>query len=227
MKNKILFIIAAILILSMPAMSQTKTSFGIRGGLNMQNINGKDITGDALELKMIPGFHAGLVVDIPVATDFWFQPGLLFTTKGSKSDGEFLGIGYSTKYNLSYFEIPLSLVYKPMVGNGHFFIGFGPYIGYGITGKATFEAGSKTIEQDIIFEKEFNGSSNPDKDWAQFKRLDYGGNLFFGYQFEVGLSVQLNTQLGLAAINSDNLLLPDSKTAFRNTGFGLSLGYNF
>lgn len=225
MKNKIFFTIVTILILTMPAISQT-TSLGLRGGLNMQNINGKDISGDALEMKMIPGFHIGLVVDVPIATDFWFQPGLLFSTKGAKSDGDFLGLGYSTKYNLSYIELPLNLVYKPILGDGHFFIGFGPYIGYAISGKATFEVGSLTTEQDITFEKEFNSSSDQD-DWASFKRLDYGGNLFFGYQFDFGFSVQLNTQLGLAAINSENLSMTDSKATFRNTGFGLSLGYNF
>ena len=223
MKNKILFTIAAIMITAIPAVSQSGVSFGLRGGLNMQNINGKDFNGDALELSMIPGFHAGVVADIPIAPDFFFEPGLLFSTKGAKADEYLLG---SMKYNLSYIELPLNLVYKPMLGNGHFFIGFGPYIGYGISGKTTFEIEGMTIEKDIIFEKEFSSSSEQD-DWASFKRLDYGGNLFFGYQFEFGFSVQLNTQLGLAAISSENLSLPNDKTAFRNTGFGLSLGYNF
>jgi hypothetical protein len=224
MKNRIFLTAALLMIFNMATMAQ-EVSFGLRGGLNMQNINGKDFNGDALELKMVPRFHAGVIVDIPVAPEFWFEPGLLFSTKGAKSDGNFIGLSTSVEYNLSYIELPLNLVYKPVLGNGNFFLGFGPYVGYAVAGKATYKAGSISSDQEITFEKEFAGSE--ENDYSSFKRLDYGGNLFFGYQFKAGLSLQLNTQLGLAAINSDNSVLPDSETAFRNTGFGLSLGYNF
>ena len=37
--------------------------------------------------------------------------------------------------NLSYIEIPVNLLYKPVVGNGKLLLGFGPYIAYGIGGK--------------------------------------------------------------------------------------------
>jgi hypothetical protein len=223
MKNRIFLTLALLTLFSMAPMAQ-QVSFGLRGGLNMQNINGKDFAGDALEMKLVPRFHAGVVVDIPVAPEFWFEPGLLFSTKGAKSDGNFLGLSTSVEYNLSYIELPLNLVYKPALGSGNFFLGFGPYVGYAVAGKATYGAGSLSSEQDITFEKEFDGSEN---DYSTFRRLDYGGNLFFGYQFNAGFSLQLNTQLGMAAINSENSLVPDDETAFRNTGFGLSLGYNF
>lgn len=226
MKNKILTLAAAFLLFGLTANSQsTGISFGLRGGLNMQNISGKDLSGDKLTLDMVPRFHVGAVVTIPVAPDFYFQPGLLFSTKGAKSKSDFLGLAMSAEYNLSYVELPLNFLYKPVVGKGHFMLGFGPYIGYGISGKATFEIGSLTYEEDIIFEKEFDSSSDY-KDWAHFKRLDYGGNLFFGYELNNGLSIQLNTQLGLAKINADNTSV-SSKSEFRNTGFGVSLGYNF
>jgi hypothetical protein len=172
---------------------------------------------------MVPRFHLGVVAGIPVAPDFYFQPGLSFTTKGAKSKDQFLGLDMSAEYNLSYFELPLNFLYKPVLGNGHFFLGFGPYLAYGIGGKAKFTIENTSTEDKIVFAKDYN-SQNP-YDWKYFKHLDYGGNIFFGYELNSGISLQVDTQLGMAKINSEKT--PSSKTEFRNTGFGLSVGYNF
>ena len=225
MKNKILTLAAAFLLFGLTANSQsTGISFGLRGGLNMQNINGKDLGGDKLTMDMVPRFHVGAVVGIPVAPEFYFQPGLLFSTKGAKSKSDFLGMDMSVEYNISYIELPLNFLYKPVVGKGHFMLGFGPYIAYGIGGKAKFNINNTSTEDNIIFANEY--SSIISSDWKYFKHLDYGGNIFFGYELNNGLSIQLNAQLGLAKINADNTAA-SSKSEFRNTGFGLSLGYNF
>jgi|SRR5690554_5828390 len=63
----------------------SKTSFAILGGVNLQNLNGKDMSGDKLENDMLTGFHAGVNVQLPVAPQFYFQPGLMFSTKGAKN----------------------------------------------------------------------------------------------------------------------------------------------
>lgn len=225
MKNKSIIIGAAMLLMAITANSQsTGLSFGLRGGLNMQNISGKDLNGDKLTMSMVPRFHVGAVVGIPVAPEFYFQPGLMFTTKGAKSKSDFLGLAMSAEYNISYIEMPLNFLYKPVLGNGHFMLGFGPYIGYGIGGKAKFTIENTSSEDKIVFTNEYS-SMNPN-DWKYFKHIDYGDNLFFGYEMNGGLSVQLNTQLGMAKINANNKAV-STKSEFRNTGFGLSLGYNF
>jgi hypothetical protein len=226
MKNKILILLAALTLFTVSASSQnTGISFGLRGGVNLQTINGKDLSGDKLDMSMVPRFHAGIVVSVPIAPDFYIQPGLLYSTKGAKSSSNFLSLDMAAEYNISYVEMPVSFLYKPALGNGHFFLGFGPYIAYGIGGKAKFTIDNTSTEDNIVFANEYQ-SLNP-YDWKYFKRLDYGGNLFFGYELAGGLSIQLNTQLGLAKINATNTTYPDNKSEFRNTGFGLSLGYNF
>ena len=88
MKEKFIFI-TLILILSVSQVfaqgsDNSKTSFAILGGVNLQNLNGKDMNGDKLKNDMLVGFHAGVNVQIPVAPQFYFQPGLLFSTKGAK-----------------------------------------------------------------------------------------------------------------------------------------------
>jgi hypothetical protein len=226
MKNKLFLLTATILFFGFAAIAQTGgTSFGIRAGVDLQTFNGKDHNGDKLKLNLAPRFNVGVVADIAVAPDFYFQPGLLFTTKGAKSKDEFLGVNMSAEYNLSYIELPLSLLYKPVVGNGRFMLGFGPYLAYGFGGKAKYELSNVSSEEDLVFGNEYS-SANPN-DMKYFKAMDYGANLFFGYELLSGISMQLNTQLGLAQINADNTLATGGKTVFKNTGFGLSLGYSF
>ena len=226
MKNKTFFFLALLLLFGIRANSQnTGISFGLRGGVNLQNINGKDLNGDKLELNLVPRFSFGAVVEIPLAPAFGFQTGLIYSSKGAKAKSDFLGLGMSAEYNISYIEMPLNFLFRPALGNGHFLLGFGPYVAYGFGGKAKFSINNTSTEVEIVFSNEYQ-SLNP-YDWKYFRHLDYGGNLFFGYELNSGLLIQLNTQLGLAKINSDNTMLPDNKSEFRNTGYGISLGYNF
>ena len=227
MKNKNLFLIAIMFMFGLSAMSQTEgITFGLKGGINFQNINGKDPNDDKLKFDMVTRFNAGVVVDIPVAPEFYFEPGLLYTTKGAKSTGNFLGANTSGEYNISYLELPLNLLYKPVLGKGHLLVGFGPYMAYGLGGKAKFQIGNTSSEENIVFANKFSSIYS----YGQyFKHLDFGGNLFFGYELSNGISMQLSTQLGMARINADNTnpLHENDKTSFKNTGFGLTLGYMF
>src|SRR3954464_11000516 len=94
-------------------------SFGVRAGVNFQNLTGKDASGDKYENKLKTGFDIGANVEIPVATDFYLQPGVLFATKGASQK---VGDG---KTNLSYIEIPVNFIYKPLLGAGHLLLGVG------------------------------------------------------------------------------------------------------
>jgi hypothetical protein len=204
------------------SMSQNKemgtTSVGILGGINFQNFNGKDFNGDQLDNDLLAGFHIGFNVQIPIAPEFYIQPGLLFSTKGAKnSDGSI-----ERTYRLSYLELPLNFVYKSQVGNGHIMLGFGPYVAYAISGKATFVTGSGEVVNDIEFTNEPEGIDP----LLAFKPLDVGGNILFGYEMASGIFIQLNAQLGLVEINPDDQNAPNVYTV-KNTGFGLSLGYRF
>ncbi|RPI76105.1 MAG: PorT family protein [Ignavibacteriales bacterium] len=218
MKTKLISF-ALILILSVPlAIGQSsengKMSFALLGGINFQNLNGKDINGDKLANDMILGFHAGVNAQIPIAPEFYFQPGLLFTTKGAKNAD-----GSSTK--LSYIELPLNMVYKALVGNGKFMLGFGPYLGYAIGGKVIAANGS---EADIEFKNTID--TETEDPTRIYRAFDAGGNIFAGYELPAGIFLQMNTQFGMVKINPDS---GDSsnKTSIRNSGFGLSIGYRF
>ncbi|MCA1760310.1 MAG: PorT family protein, partial [Bacteroidales bacterium] len=216
----IFFLIGSMAFAQGPA--DSRTSFAILGGVNLQNLNGKDNSGNKLENDMIIGYHAGVNIQIPLAPQFYFQPGLMYSIKGAENNEGLL----NGTYNLSYVELPLNLVYKAPVGNGYFMLGFGPYVAYGIAGKATYEVGGVSAENDIEFKKEV--ASGDPLTTVYVKPFDAGANLFFGYELSGGLFLQLNTQLGLLDINpTDNRITGENNSTLKNTGYGLSLGYRF
>jgi hypothetical protein len=225
MKTKIFSLIVILILTASFAMAQSadkaKMSFAILGGANLQNLNGKDANGDKLTNDLIIGYHVGANVQIPIAPTFYFQPGLLFTTKGAKST---IGSLTST-YRLSYVEMPLNVVFKALLGSGYFMIGFGPYIGYGIGGKVKTEGGSITLKTDIEFKKVVEAGDPLTVTY--FKAFDAGGNIFAGYETASGIFFQLNTQLGMLKINPEDRRISDDQSSVRNTGFGLSLGFRF
>src|ERR1044072_7239482 len=129
MKSKVLLFALAATALSLTSKAQDKTTFGVRAGVNFQNLTVNLGDDDDLETKLKPGFNIGVNAEIPVATDFYLQPGLLFTTKGAKLKDE------DVKFNISYVEVPINFLYKPTLGDGKMLLGFGPYIGIGVGGK--------------------------------------------------------------------------------------------
>lgn len=198
-----------------------KTSFAILGGVNFQNLNGENDSGDKLENDLIVGYHFGVNAQVPVAPEFYFQPGVQFSTKGAKNKDNAI----TSTYKLSYIELPLNFIYKGQLGNGYFMVGLGPYVAYGVGGKAKYEGGSVTAESDIKFKNEV--VSGDPLTTVYIKPFDAGGNIFFGYEIAGGLFVQLNAQLGMINIQPDHYLNPDDSSTLKNTGYGLSLGYRF
>jgi len=221
MKTKAIALISACLLGTFISQAQTTkatvggTTFGIRAGVNFQNLNGQ-FAGNDLDNKIKVGFNAGLNAEIPLADEFYIQPGLLFTTKGAKADND------DTKVNISYLELPVNFLYKPILGAGKLLLGAGPYAAYALGGKIKGDNG----DMDLEFESKL-ATSEALQYFYTFKRFDFGANLLVGYEFSNKFSAQLNAQLGLANISPkvDGFDSDDYKT--KNTGFGVSLGYRF
>ncbi|HEX6172205.1 MAG TPA: porin family protein [Chitinophagaceae bacterium] len=201
------------------------TSFGLRAGVNFQNINGRDENDEKLKNDMLTGFNVGVNAEIPVGIDFYFQPGLLYSIKGAKSEDVILGQPFNTTLKISYLEVPLNFLYKPLLGTGHLILGFGPYVAFGVGGKATYEGGGSSLTEKIKFQKTVM-NSDPD-DVVYIRPMDAGANMLAGYEFGNKVSFQLNAQLGLTKINPEYEGASNDKSSAKNTGFGFSLGYRF
>ena len=65
--------------------------------------------------------------------NFIYSPDCFFQQRELKATGDTANLTATT--HISYTELPVNLVYKPLLGNGHLLLGFGPYVAYGIMGK--------------------------------------------------------------------------------------------
>jgi len=227
MKTKLLAFILILTVLVPQAFAQkrrkvdTGIHFGILGGGGMQTLTGTDYWGVKLDSKLTPGFHAGGNVILSIFQDFWFQPGILFSVKGAKQN--IIPDDITKTVSLSYIEVPLNLLYRPQLGDGHLLLGVGPYGGYGVLGRERVKSGTITTELTV---KYLTDASEEPTTYVYYRGLDAGANIFFGYEFYNGILLQLNGQMGLLKVNSD-YGLPNDKTSKKNTGFGLSVGYRF
>jgi hypothetical protein len=208
--KKYIFVILTLILITRVATAQ-EMRFGVLGGVNLQNINGKDSDGDKLENTLIPGFHAGVNILIPVADEIYFQPGLLFSTKGAE-----IFYNQFDKIRMNYIEVPLNLVYRGQLGNNFILLGLGPYLGYALNGNL-ITGDNKTK---LNFDNEVGVFTA-----SVMRRFDAGANIFAGYELGSGLFFTLNSQLGLLKINPD--VAGDDDLSWKNTGFGLSVGYRF
>lgn len=200
-------------------------TFGIYGGINFQNINGTNTNGNALSNSLVPRFTLGINEEIYVAPEFYVQIGLQYITKGTTGNVDYKDLlitrSVTRELNLKYFEMPINLLYKPLVGKGKLILGFGPYIGYCIGGTAVFSGNSAPEDTDLKIQEDVPNNEN--NNLIYFKTMDIGANFLVGYQLANGINLTLNSQLGLVNINSNS----SSSLANKNIGFGLILGYRF
>lgn len=216
MKKILFFTLVSFCTLSGFSQSMTidgdKPTIGIRGGISFQTINGK-ANSNNLENDLLTGFHGGLNIEIPLGSGLYVQPGALYTIKGAKLENS------ETKVKLGYIDIPVNFIYKPVLGKGNMILGFGPYIGFGIGGKLRKDNNDDDIE--------FSNKKVDALTYTQFRKTDAGANFLAGYEFPNKISLQLNAQLGLTNINPELINTSTNKDRWRNTGWGLSLGYRF
>lgn len=218
MKTKIM-LVTAMVVLTMAGHAQSKTTFGLRSGINFYNINGKDANGRKYDGNLKPGFNIGVNAEVPIGIDFYVQPGVLFTTKGAKD----IYTG-NDKLTLSYIEVPVNLLYKPSLGTGRLILGFGPYIAFGAGGKYKY---GNNGELDVRFKNDITTAEFISNSTLYYKTIDAGANLLFGYEMTNNISVQLNAGLGLTNNSPKVNGSEDGIGTTKNTGFGISVGYRF
>jgi hypothetical protein len=207
--KKVLLFCAAILTAGI-TFGQSK--FGILAGPNFSSITTKNaiLNSDGKNTSdIIVGLRAGITADLQLADEFYIGTGLLYAGKGGKNkDND------NYKATLSYLQIPINFLFKPEVGSGKLNLGAGPYVAYGLGGKYKGDIGNATIEY-----KAFDDESGD----LKLKRFDAGVGVVAGYEMNSGLYLGLNADLGL--VNAYDKT--DNDRSFKNTSFGVSLGYKF
>jgi hypothetical protein len=202
----------------------------IRGGLNVANIT---ITNDGSieENNALTSFQAGLLVDIPIISVLSFQPGVLFTGKGSKTESGNSttdNTWYRATTNPYYIEIPANLILKTPTGATKFFVGAGPYLAIGVAGKNTTDGRvlgtSFHSENDIEWSDDDPSTLNYEEGagYGIMKRFDYGINGIAGIQLTKAV-LSVGYGFGLAKIQSGSNSSADDKNKHRVLSFTLGI----
>jgi hypothetical protein len=128
MKYYFLAFVMSVLISTAATAQHHHPNIGIKGGLNLYNLDGNG------KSNVKSGLHLGLLSHIHLTNQFAFQPEILYSMQGTKYDGS------DNSLNLDYINIPLLFQY--MFDNG-FRIQAGPQVGFLVNAKA--KTGNTTV----------------------------------------------------------------------------------
>jgi hypothetical protein len=205
---KKLKLLTAVVILAMSStLASAQIAFAIKGGANLSNFYSDELSDKNTKV----GFHVGLQADYEFTPNMAIQPGLFFTTKGSKITTEYQEKEGEFSQNLMYLQLPVHFAYKQDITPGtRIVFHAGPYVAYGVGGKSKVTAGSITLESDKVFGDGL----------LQYKSFDAGLGLGIGGEFGPFL-IDLGWDMGLVDISN----IDDG--GVKNQNAYLSIGFRF
>jgi len=138
--------------ITLATLSHAQVTFGVKGGLNLSGVQGKDAPGTSAMV----GFHAGIQAGIPLKAklpngDLSLQPELFYSTEGAKMKVEAQGDGdeiieTTAKGHLNYLNLPVLLQWRHPSG---FLAQTGPQLGYLLSAKLKAEGGSTDVKDEF------------------------------------------------------------------------------
>lgn len=130
---------------------------------------------------MKPGLNVGVAAEFPINPQFSVEPGIYYSMQGVKeSEG-----GISGKIKNDYINIPIYA--KAYLYNG-FYAFAGPQFGFLARSKASAS---------------YNGTDISVNSKDAFKTFDFALGIGVGYQFDLGLLVSMNYNIGFTNTLSD------------------------
>lgn len=151
MKQLIIAIVLALSSVTFTTYAQgsDELQFGLKAGINLSNVY--DSKGEDFDADAKVGLAAGAFLAVPIGKFVGFQPEILFSQKGFRGTGEFLGSPYEFTRTTSYIDLPLLISFKP---NTTVSLLAGPQISYLVRQKDVFRQGANTSAQEQAFENE-------------------------------------------------------------------------
>lgn len=209
----------ALALLCLPVTQALAQTFGLKAGLNISNMlfeDDDDTYSD--DFDALPGFHAGVAMELPFTNILSLETALQVSTKGFEFMETESGFEVTSKTTPLYIDVPITLKATNDLGGASIYGLAGPYIGFGVGGEVKAEASGGGIGFGASEDIEWGN----DEDEDTFKPFDFGVLLGGGVQigsFQVGVSYAL----GLANISP----YTDFGTKIANRVFSVSAGYWF
>ena len=210
MKNLKFTLLAIVLLTATSASAQF--SFGVRGGVNMSNIQ-TDVQDVITSPKF--GFTIGAFADFDFSPDMAIQSGLFFSTKGSRENVTVAVShpdGYFTRTdrivtNFLYLQLPVHFAYRIDVSPGTRVVFHGgPYVAYAVGGSVRVNG-----------ERDRNAFGCR---VVQYQPFDWGLGIGVGGEFE-RILVGIGWDFGLFDISNQSNVRSRNQNAF------LTVGYRF
>ena len=212
--KKVIIMIAFVTIAVTNSNAQTTTttdnrealSFGLKVGANYSNVYDSENQDFVADAKF--GLAAGGFVSIPFGRFIGIQPEILFSQKGFKSTGTYLGNTYSMTRTTDYIDVPLLFAVKPIK---EVTVLFGPQFSYLMKQKDDFTGGTINSTQ----QQDFNNDNIRKNTYCLTGGLDFNlNNLVLGLR--TGWDVKNNDGNG-------NSTTP----RYKNMWHQLTIGYRF
>ena len=124
-------------------------SIGIKVGSNYSNVF--DSKGEQFVADGKYGLAAGAFLSLPVGKLIGIQPEVIYSEKGFKAMGVFLGSNYSATRTTTYIDVPILLAIKPI---SYLTILAGPQYSFLIKQNNNFTGALSTIDQQKIFDND-------------------------------------------------------------------------
>lgn len=180
----------------------SQVRWDVKFGMNFSNQTKLD------ETKALPGFTMGVGADYAFNENWYFQPGVMITSKGYKVKYA----GEKVTVRPVYLDIPILAAYKfDITDNTKFVINAGPYLAIGLGGK---------VKEDGDNCKIFDDKGG---DW---KRFDLGLQWGVGVELGEHYLVNFTAQHGFIAPGKSEDGNGDEISP-KNMSFAIGVGYRF
>jgi len=216
---KKLVLSAAAVLCSAGLFAQSSLGYGIKAGVNFPSYSYGN-SNDLSDTKSSTNFSITGYLDAPITRNFTVQPGVSLQGKGAKLNVVNLGDNtFTEKQNTMWLEVPVNFVAKLPTGeSGNFYIGAGPYVAFGLSGKNKYEYSGSNSSSPRSSEVDFKFGKD-----ETLKGTDFGLNFIAGYHLTSGLSINGGYGLGLTNIAGAKARSTDIKNRVWTVVIGFAL----
>ncbi len=205
MKQSIL-LLSLLSFLIIPSVAQVsgdeelKGKLGIQAGYSMVTLAPNYEQGGEPKFKMKPGFHAGLLADLPLSGgDLTFQIGAIFSSKGASSDEDDLQGGDFVNTVLNYIDVPMN--FKVTIAEV-VDLYIGGYLSFNVGGRVTSNINGVETEVTVVPKERKVDFTEIGAGTTPVRYVDYGANFGLGYSFSPSIGISAMYSLGIANINN-------------------------
>lgn len=178
-------------------------------GLNLASLSGKG-AGESMSSGMKIGGRVGAMVEFGITKNIFVRPGIQYSMLGGKNGDLNKGMDVDVTETINYLQVPVNVLYKfGKPGDGRFYVGVVPYVGFALSGKG--KVGDLSVDMEI-------GS---DKTKDDLKPIDFGAGIKVGYELPMGLYFDASYMLGL----TNNVPGGDADNKVSNRNITIGVGY--